>query len=71
MPADIVARKKIEEMDEAFFDEVMALNMKSVFLVTQVALRHMPDGSAIVNLSSLTARDGGGATIYCAARAQC
>ncbi len=66
----MVARKKIEEMDEAFFDEVMTLNLKSVFLVTQVALRHMPDGSAIVNLSSLAARDGGGggATIYSAAK---
>jgi 3-oxoacyl-[acyl-carrier protein] reductase len=56
----LVARKKLEEMDEAFWDHVMALNLKSVFLVTQAALPHMPDGGAIVNLSSLAARDGGG-----------
>ena len=56
----LVARRKIEEMDEAFWDEVMAINLKSVFLVTRAALPHMPDGAAIVNLSSLAARDGGG-----------
>jgi 3-oxoacyl-[acyl-carrier protein] reductase len=56
----LVARKKMEEMDEAFWDQVMALNLKSVFLVTQAALPHMADGGAIVNLASLAARDGGG-----------
>ena len=56
----LIARKKMEEMDEAFWDDVMALNLKSVFLVTQAALPHMAQGGAIVNLSSLAARDGGG-----------
>ena len=56
----LIARKKMEEMDEAFWDQVIALNLKSVFLVTKAALQHMPDGGAIVNLSSLAARDGGG-----------
>src|ERR1700712_5741387 len=37
----IVARKKMDEMDEAFWDQVMALNAKSVFLVTQAVLPHM------------------------------
>ena len=56
----LVARKKMEEMDEPFWDTVLALNLKSVFLVTQAALPHMSEGGAIVNLSSLAARDGGG-----------
>ena len=56
----MVARKKIDEMDEAFWDTVLALNLKSVFLVTKAALRRFADGGAIVNLSSLAARDGGG-----------
>ena len=56
----LIARKKLEEMDEAFWDHVIALNLKSVFLVTQAALPHLNDGGAIVNLSSLAARDGGG-----------
>jgi 3-oxoacyl-[acyl-carrier protein] reductase len=66
----IVARKKIEQMDEAFWDEVLALNLKSVFLVTKAALPHLAEGSAIVNLSSLAARDGGGggALAYSAAK---
>ena len=56
----LIARKKLDEMDEAFWDTVMALNLKSVFLVTQAALPHLAEGAAIVNLSSLAARDGGG-----------
>jgi len=56
----LVARKKVTEMDEAFWDQVMALNLKSVFLVTQAVLPHIPNGGAIVNLSSIAARDGGG-----------
>lgn len=66
----LVARKKIEEMDEAFWDQVFALNAKSVFLVTKALLPHFADGGAIVNLSSLAARDGGGggAIAYSAAK---
>ncbi len=56
----LIARKKVVEMDEAFWDEVMAVNLKSVFLVAKAALPCMVDGGAIVNLSSLAARDGGG-----------
>ena len=56
----LVARKTMGEMDEAFWDQVMALNLKSVFLMSQAALPHFADGGAIVNLSSLAARDGGG-----------
>lgn len=56
----LVGRKKLDEMDEAFWDTVVALNLKSVFLVTQAVVPYMPEGSAIVNLSSLAAHDGGG-----------
>lgn len=56
----LVARKKLHEMDEAFFNHVMALNMNSTFLTTQAVVPHMPSGSAIVNLASLAGRDGGG-----------
>lgn len=57
----LVARRKIHEMDGAFWDRVMALNLKSAFLVTKAVLDYMPVGGAIVNMSSLAARDGGGA----------
>ena len=56
----LVARKKMDEMDEAFWDHVMALNLKSVFLVTKHVLPAMRDGGAIVNLSTLAVHDGGG-----------
>lgn len=66
----MVARKTLAEMDEAFFDTVMDLNFKSAFLVTKAALPHLANGSAIVNLSSQAARDGGGpgASIYAASK---
>lgn len=56
----LVARRKLDEMDEAFWDTVMGLNLKSVFLVTQAMVPYMPEGGAIVNLGSLAAHDGGG-----------
>ncbi|MBI2512931.1 MAG: SDR family oxidoreductase [Opitutae bacterium] len=67
----LVARKTIAEMDEAFWDQVIALNLKSVFLATKAALPLMPDGGAIVNVSSQAARDGGGpgASAYATAKA--
>ena len=56
----LLARKKMDEMDDAFWDEVFSLNVKSVFAMTQAALPLMSDGAAIVNVSSQAGRDGGG-----------
>ena len=66
----LVARKKLDEIDVAFWDTVMDLNLKSVFLVTKAALPYLAEGGAVVNLSSLAARDGGGggALAYSAAK---
>ena len=66
----MVARKTLAEMDEAFFDHVMELNLKSVFLVTKAALPKLGEGAAIVNVSSLAGRDGGGpgASVYATAK---
>lgn len=66
----MVARRTLADMDEAFFDQVMELNLKSAFLVTKAVLPHLGEGSAIVNLSSLAGRDGGGpgASIYATAK---
>lgn len=66
----MVARRTLAEMDEAFFDHVMELNLKSAFLVTKAVLPHLGEGSTIVNLSSLAGRDGGGpgASIYATAK---
>lgn len=56
----LVARKKMEEMDDDFWDYVFHLNVRSVFAATQAALPLMGDGGAIVNVSSQAGRDGGG-----------
>jgi 3-oxoacyl-[acyl-carrier protein] reductase len=56
----LVARKTLEEMDEAFWDFVIDVNLKSVFLLSKAVVPHMPEGSAIVNFASQAARDGGG-----------
>jgi len=66
----LIARKKLDEMDETFWDDVMAINLKSVFLVTKAVVPRMTNGGAIVNLASLAARDGGGggALAYSAAK---
>lgn len=56
----LVARKQLAEIDEAFFDQVMDLNLKSTYLMTRATAPHMPHGGSIVNFSSLAARDGGG-----------
>lgn len=56
----MVARKTLAEMDLHFFNEVMALNLTSTFLMTKAVAPHMPAGGAIVNLASQAGRDGGG-----------
>ena len=66
----LIARTPLPDMDDAFWDEVFALNVKSVFAATQAAVPLMSDGGAIVNLSSQAGRDGGGsgAIAYAAAK---
>ena len=56
----LFARKTLQELDEDFYDLVMDVNFKATVFVTQAFEPLMGKGSAIVNLSSLAARDGGG-----------
>ena len=66
----IVGRKKITEQDEAWYNFLMDVNMKSCWLCTREVVPHMPRGGSIVNLSSLAAKDGGGpgASMYATAK---
>lgn len=66
----MVARKPTLELDEDFWDAVMDLNLKSVYLVSKATIPHMKSGASIVNLSSLAGRDGGGpgASAYATAK---
>lgn len=66
----LVARKTTAEMDEEFWDHIMALNVKSVFLAVKYVAPYMPAGGAIINFASLAGRDGGGggASAYATAK---
>jgi len=66
----LLARKSVAEMDEAFFDDVMAINLKSTFLACKAAIPHLVEGSSIVNIASIAGRDGGGpgAAVYATAK---
>lgn len=61
----LVARRTLAEADDAFWDEVLALNLSSLRRVTRAAAPHLATaaqsagGASIVNLSSLAGRKGG------------
>lgn len=66
----LIARKTIEEMDVNFFDTMIDVNFKSVFLVTKAFKPLMKSGASIVNFASQAGRDGGGpgAALYASAK---
>jgi 3-oxoacyl-[acyl-carrier protein] reductase len=68
----LVARRKLEEVDLAFWDEVIKINMTTMMLVTRAALPELSRaGSAsIVNVASLAGRKGGhgGSLVYSSAK---
>jgi 3-oxoacyl-[acyl-carrier protein] reductase len=56
----IMGRKVLADLSEDFWDSVIDVNLKSVYLATKEVVPHMTSGGAIVNFSSQAARDGGG-----------
>jgi len=56
----LMGRKPLADLDEEFWDAVIAVNLKSAYLVTRAVVPHMTEGGAIINFSSQAARDGGG-----------
>ncbi len=66
----LVGRKLITEQDEDWYNFLMDVNMKSCWLCTREAVPYMTEGGAIINFSSLAARDGGGpgASLYATAK---
>lgn len=69
----LLKRVKLAEWTPEVYDEVMNLNAKSVWFLTQAVAPAMAarGSGAIVNVSSIAARNGGGpgATIYAASKA--
>lgn len=69
----LVKRAKLLEFTDELFDQVVNLNVRSAWSITQATAPAMIErgSGVIVNLSSVAARNGGGhgATIYAAAKA--
>lgn len=66
----LVARKKINEMDEGHWNRVMDLNTTSYFRMIKAVEPYMSDGSSVVGFASQAGRDGGGpgAVAYAASK---
>jgi 3-oxoacyl-[acyl-carrier protein] reductase len=67
--AAIAYPRKLDEITEAEWDEVLAVNLKSVFLVTQAVIGSMRQRKwgRIINLSSVAAQTGGAVGAHYAA----
>jgi 3-oxoacyl-[acyl-carrier protein] reductase len=69
---DLLARRKLDDMTEEYWDQVMALNLKSVFLCVKALWEEMAarKSGCLINVSSIAGRNGGGpgAAAYAAAK---
>jgi len=54
--AGIDQRGLLEELSEADWDRVLAVNLKGPFICSQAAAKHLEGGGAIVNVASLAGR---------------
>jgi 3-oxoacyl-[acyl-carrier protein] reductase len=68
----LVARRKIEDVDLAFWDEVMRINLTTMMFVTRASVPALvkAGASSIVNIASLAGRKGGhgGSLVYSSAK---
>jgi 3-oxoacyl-[acyl-carrier protein] reductase len=69
---DLIARRTLADMTEEYWDQIMALNLKSAFLCTKAVWEEMAarNNGCIINITSIAGRNGGGpgATAYAAAK---
>lgn len=70
---DLVGRRKIDEIDDAFFDQVLDLNVRSAISASGAAVAHFraQGRGCLINTGSVAARNGGGpgAALYAASKA--
>lgn len=68
----LVKRVPVADIDDAFFDEVIDLNVRSLVIATAAAVPHMRrmGHGNIINVTSIAARNGGGAgaSMYASAK---
>ncbi len=62
----LIKRVPITDVSDEIFDDIVALNVRSMLMCTKYAVPHMAKGSSIINLTSIAARTGGGpgASLY-------
>jgi 3-oxoacyl-[acyl-carrier protein] reductase len=69
---DLLRRSMLADMTEEYWDQIMALNLKSVFLCVKATWEEMAvrKSGCILNMSSIAGRNGGGpgAAAYSAAK---
>ena len=69
---DLIKRTPLPEMTEEYWDQIMALNLKSAFLCVKAVWKEMAErqSGCIINVSSIAGRNGGGvgASAYAAAK---
>jgi 3-oxoacyl-[acyl-carrier protein] reductase len=69
---DLLARRTLADMTEEYWDQIMALNLKSAFLCVKAVWEEMAarKSGCIVNVTSIAGRNGGGpgAAAYAAAK---
>jgi len=69
---DLIARHSLADMTEEYWDQIMALNLKSAFLCVRAVWQEMAEHKTgcIINVTSIAARNGGGpgAAAYAAAK---
>ena len=69
----LVQRAPVEQITDELFDQVLHLNARSALMCIAAAVPHMrkQGGGAIINLTSVAARHGGGpgASVYAGAKA--
>jgi 3-oxoacyl-[acyl-carrier protein] reductase len=69
---DLIARRTLADMTEEYWDQIMALNLKSAFLSVKAVWEEMVArrSGCIINVTSISGRNGGGvgAAAYAAAK---
>ncbi len=67
--AGMSAWRPLERIDEAFWQDMIDTNLKSVLFSCRAVLSHLTQGGSIVNVSSLAGKRGSANnSVYCAAK---
>ena len=68
--AGVAALRKVDDVDEKFFDDMVDILYKGVFFTVQRAVKHLNDGASVVLISSMGCHVGMAShSVYCSAKA--